>query len=185
MTCQHKLKASSDHCTALVVICLLPLQPPASPSTADPAHEKSGGGGDDDGDGLGRAHLVEEAGCQPLLGTEAALAGQLQPLEAAPAEVGLPVGQVRVAGLDRGHAAANHESVFPLRRPIGGQYSPGGAGAGAGLLGGGDLGGLQHRAPPVVGVAGVTGGPHSAAVPQTHNSQYHTITMSFIDKIIL
>ena len=96
------------------------------------------------------------------------MAGQLQPLEAAPAEVGLPVGQVRVAGLDRGHAAANHESVFPLRRPIGGQYSPGGAGAGAGLLGGGDLGGLQHRAPPVVGVAGVTGGPHSAAVPAPH-----------------
>ena len=96
------------------------------------------------------------------------MAGQLQPLEAAPAEVGLPVGQVRVAGLDRGHAAANHESVFPLRRPIGGQYSPGGAGAGAGLLGGGDLCGLQHRAPPVVGVAGVAGGPHSAAVPAPH-----------------
>ena len=47
--------------------------------------------------------LVEKTGGQPLVWTEEAGAGQFEPLQAPPAEVGLSVGEVGVAGLDCGH----------------------------------------------------------------------------------
>ena len=50
-----------------------------------------------------RPDLVEEAGGQSLVWTEQAGAGQFESLQAPPAQVGLSVGEVGVAGLDCRH----------------------------------------------------------------------------------